>query len=186
MVEVSLGGVELIFETGPGLFSQERADRGTLAMLSAARIGEGDKVLDLGCGWGLVGVYAARLAGGGNVTMLDIDPAAVRVAGENAVRNGVGEVRCVLSDGYDSLDDAGYDIILCNPPYNSDFSVARRFIEKGFNRLALGGRMYMVTKRREWYLNKLRAIFGGCRIYDIDGYFVFEAEKRSGSYAGRQ
>ena len=65
------------------------------------------------------------------------------------------------------------------------FTVAKRFIEKGFNRLKIGGKMYMVTKRKDWYKNKLISIFGGVRIHEIDGYYVFEAEKRSASYAGK-
>jgi len=94
-------------------------------------------------------------------------------------------VKAVVSDGFRSLDDTGFDLILSNPPYQSDFAVARHFIEKGFNRLKVGGRMVMVTKRREWYRNKLVAIFGGVKIREIDGYFVFEAERRDARYANR-
>jgi 16S rRNA (guanine1207-N2)-methyltransferase len=85
----------------------------------------------------------------------------------------------------DALDETGFDCILSNPPYHTDFSVAKRFIEKGFNRLKPGGRMYMVTKRKEWYKNKFISVFGGVRIYEIDGYYVFEAEKRSKNFAGK-
>ena len=85
-----------------------------------------------------------------------------------------------------NLDDTGFTAIFSNPPYQSDFAVAKHFIEKGFNRLMLGGRMIMVTKRRAWYENKLKSIFGGCRVTEKNGYFVFEAEKRSMQYAGRK
>jgi len=63
--------------------------------------------------------------------------------------------------------------------------VAKAFIEKGFNRLKLGGRMLMVVKRREWYKNKLISVFGGVKIHEIDGYYVFEAVKKSPNYAKR-
>ena len=179
-------GRRVTLETRPGLFSPERADRGTLAMLSRAEFEPGMRVLDLGCGSGLVGILAAMICGEENVVMSDIDPLAVQTAAENAARNGVGGVRTVVSDGFAGLDETGFDLILSNPPYQSDFSVARGFIEKGFNRLRLGGRMLMVTKRRDWYRNKLSAIFGGVRIHDIDGYFVFEAEKRDMRYANRR
>ena len=185
MIEVEIRGVSLALETAPGLFSPRSADRGTLAMLSCVAFAPGMKVLDLGCGCGLVGVLAAKLCGGENVVMCDIDPLAVRVARKNALRNGAGDVKAVVSDGFGSLDDTGFDLILSNPPYQSDFAVARHFIEKGFNRLKVGGRMVMVTKRREWYRNKLVAIFGGVKIREIDGYFVFEAEKRGARYANR-
>ena len=103
----------------------------------------------------------------------------------NARLNGVPGVRVLLSDGLRGIDDAGYTLILSNPPYHTDFSVARHFIEKGFNRLALGGRMMLVTKRREWYRNKLIAIFGGVQVQEVDGYFVMTAEKRGRDYANR-
>jgi len=64
-----------------------------------------------------------------------------------------------------------------------DFSVPKMFIEKGFNRLRIGGRMYMVTKRKLWYKNKLISIFGGVKIWEIDGYYVFMSVKKSPDYA---
>ena len=176
-------GQRLELETEPGLFSPEHADRGTLAMLSCAHFEPGMKVLDLGCGCGLVGILAARLCGEGNVILSDVDPLAVEVAARNAARNGVGGVKPAVSEGFSSIDETGFDLIFSHPPYQSDFSVAKAFIEKGFNRLKLGGTLLMVTKRREWYRNKLIAIFGGVRIHEIDGYHVFEAQRRDTRYA---
>lgn len=185
VIVAELMGHRLELETRPGLFSPGHADRGTLAMLSAAHFTEGMKVLDLGCGCGLVGILAAQICGEENVIMSDIDPLAVQIAAANATRNGVAGTRALVSDGFSQIDEAGFDLILSNPPYQSDFSVAKRFIEKGFNRLRIGGKLLMVTKRRDWYRNKLRAIFGGVRIREIDGYFVFEAERRESAYANR-
>ena len=185
MIVAELMGQRLELETRPGLFSPEHADRGTLAMLSCAQFTPGMKVLDLGCGCGLVGILAARCCGGENVIMSDIDPLAVQIARRNALRNGAEGVRAVVSDGFSAIGEAGFDLILSNPPYQSDFSVAKGFIEKGFNRLKLGGRMLMVVKRREWYKNKLISVFGGVKIHEIDGYYVFEAVKRSPNYAKR-
>ena len=185
MIEVEIGGVALALETAAGLFSPRQADRGTLAMLSCAQFTPGMKVLDLGCGCGLVGILAARCCGGENVIMSDIDPLAVQIARRNALHNGAEGVRAVVSDGFSAIGEAGFDLILSNPPYQSDFSVAKGFIEKGFNRLKLGGRLLMVTKRREWYRNKLVSIFGGVKVRDIDGYCVFEVERRTARYANR-
>jgi 16S rRNA (guanine1207-N2)-methyltransferase len=173
----------MVFQTASTLFSPEAMDAGTRAMLSCAELKPDDKVLDLGCGYGVVGIYAAKLIGGRNVTMTDIDGTAVDLALNNAAMNGVPDVRVLQSDGFDNIDDTGYTLILSNPPYHADFSVAKRFIEKGFNRLAVGGRMMMVTKRRDWYKNKFIAIFGGVKITEADGYFIFTAEKRAARYA---
>ncbi len=185
VIVAELMGHRLVLETHPKLFSPGHADRGTLAMLSVAHFSPGMKVLDLGCGCGLVGILAARMCGEENVIMSDIDPLAVQIAAKNAAANGVGGVQVVVSDGLNGVDATGFDLILSNPPYQSDFSVAKRFIEKGFNRLKIGGTMLMVTKRREWYRNRLIAIFGGVRVHEVDGYFVFEAEKRDSRYADR-
>lgn len=186
MIQTEILGESLRLETAPGLFSPAHIDRGTLAMLSIADFAPGMRIMDLGCGCGVVGVVAAKKCGAENVVMADIDPRAVAVARQNAAANGVGEAACVVSDGFDSVEQTGFDRILSNPPYQTDFSVAKKFIEKGFNRLKIGGKMLMVTKRRDWYANRLRAIFGGVRVQEIDGYFVFVAEKRGTQYAQKR
>lgn len=182
MITVQINGIALQLQTDSTLFSPNQADPGTLAMLSCVSLHENDKLLDLGCGYGLVGIYSAKIIGESRITMTDINPLAIRIAGENATVNQVPGIRILQSDGFSSIDDTGYTLILSNPPYHTDFSVAKHFIEKGFNRLTLGGKMIMVTKRKEWYKNKFIAIFGGVRINETNGYFVFTAEKRNNRY----
>lgn len=152
-------------------------------MLSRAQFEPGMRVMDLGCGCGVVGILAALICGEENVLLSDVDARAVAVARRNAALNGVPKARVVISDGFSQVDEAGFDLILSNPPYQSDFSVAKAFIEKGFNRLKLGGRMLMVTKRRDWYRNKFSSVFGGVAVHEVDGYFVFEAQRRQTQYA---
>ncbi len=183
MYQALLWNQPLEIETTEGLFSPRGADAGTLSMVSAVELESGQKLLDLGCGAGLVGIAAAKVLGEENVWMTDVDPAAVRCAAENAKRNGVENVHLCCGDALDAVDASGFDCILSNPPYHADFSVAKKFIEKGFNRLKLGGKLVMVVKRELWYRNKLTAIFGGVRMQEIGGYFVFTAEKRSERYA---
>lgn len=183
MYQALLWNQPLEIETAEGLFSPRGADAGTLSMVSAVELESGQKLLDLGCGAGLVGIAAAKVLGEENVWMTDVDPAAVRCAAENAKRNGVENVHLCCGDALDAVDASGFDWILSNPPYHADFSVAKKFIEKGFNRLKLGGKLVMVVKRELWYRNKLTAIFGGARMQEIGGYFVFTAEKRSERYA---
>jgi len=178
-------GQSLSLETQNGLFSPEHVDRGTLAMLKHVEIDSGMRVMDLGCGCGIVGIWAAKIVGEENVFMSDADPKAVETAARNAERNGVGGVSICLSDGFQAVEASGFDLILSNPPYQTDFSVAKGFIEKGFNRLKIGGKLYMVTKRREWYKNKIISVFGGVEIRETDGYFVFIAERRSQKYANK-
>lgn len=178
MIEICVKGVQLYLETAPSLFSPGGIDKGTAAMLSLVDLDIDGKLLDLGCGYGVVGILAAKLLGSENVVMCDISPLAVEISRCNAELNGVPDINIVESDGFNSVDESGFSLILSNPPYHTDFSVAKRFIEIGFKRLIPGGRMYMVTKRREWYKNKFISVFGGVIITEIDGYFVFMAEKR--------
>lgn len=185
MLEAEVLGKHLVLETRDGLFSPEHIDRGTLAMLAHVEIESGMRVMDLGCGCGIVGIWAAKIVGEENVFMSDVDPKAVETAIRNAERNEVGGVSIALSNGFDSVEASGFDLILSNPPYQTDFSVAKGFIEKGFNRLKIGGKLYMVTKRREWYKNKLISVFGGVEIRETDGYFVFIAERRGQKYANK-
>ena len=185
MITISINNVQVSALYTEGLFSPGNFDRGTRAMLEAYPVQPGERVLDLGCGAGWVGIYAALITGSENVVMSDIDENAVKAAEENAALNGVCP-KIVHSDGFHHLTDTAFTKIYSNPPYQSDFAVAKHFIEKGFNRLIVGGRLIMVTKRRAWYENKLRAIFGGCLVMERDGYFVFSAIKRSPSYANRK
>ena len=183
--ETEIKGISLQFHTDETVFSPGAVDRGTLAMLSTVEFTGEDKVLDLGCGYGVVGILAAKCIGSEKVTMLDIDEAAVDLARENARQNGVEGCRILQSDGFHQLEEKDFTLILSNPPYHVDFSVPKHFIEKGFNRLTVGGRMVMVTKRRDWYKNKLTAIFGGVKVSEIDGYYVFSSIKKDSRYANR-
>jgi len=183
LIRPTFQDLELSFETDNALFSPKGLDAGTLAMLGLVTFSADDKVLDLGCGYGPVGVIAARRIGGARVWLTDKDPRAVAAATANLALNGVEGAHGLVSDGFADLAETGFSKILCNPPYHTDFSVPKHLIEKGFNRLVVGGTLWMVVKRDAWYRNKLTAVFGGCKTHEIDGYFVFEAVKRSASYA---
>ncbi len=173
-----INNIELNFQTDGTVFSPSAVDSGTLAMLSRVSFRPGDKVLDLGCGYGVVGILAAKQIGAERVIMSDVSETAVKYAAINAERNSVVGVDIRLSDGYENIPESDFTLILSNPPYHTDFSVAKRFIETGYKKLLIGGKMVMVTKRLDWYKNKLTTVFGGVTVDTIDGYYVFIAEKR--------
>ena len=179
MIQTKIKNIDLKFETESSIFSPNSIDKGTLAMLSIIDFLPSDKVLDLGCGYGVVGILAGKLIGEENVVMCDISKRAVRYAKMNAVLNGVPNISIRLSDGYQNVEENDFTLILCNPPYHADFSVPKKFIEVGFRKLAMGGKLVMVTKRLDWYKNKLISVFGGVKVQEIEGYYVFIAEKRS-------
>jgi 16S rRNA (guanine1207-N2)-methyltransferase len=185
-IEADIRGVHLLLQTAASGFSPLGVDRGTSLLLSNVRLDPTDKVLDLGCGYGVMGIYAAKVLGAERVFMIDKDPEAVALAAGNARENGVEDVYAHVSDGFNDLRETGFTKILCNPPYHTDFAVAKHFIEKGFNRLTVGGELWMVTKREAWYRNKLTSVFGGARVVRQDSYCVFQTIKKSASYARRR
>lgn len=178
MIQAVIKGIPLTLETDPAVFSPGGVDAGTLAMLSTVEFSPQDTVLDLGCGCGVVGILAAKLIGVEQVVLCDIQPEAVGLAKRNAAANGVEALPILQSDGLDNVPGTGFSLILSNPPYHADFAVPKRFIAQSWQKLAQGGKLIMVTKRLDWYQNRLTAVFGGVRVAEIDGYYVFTAEKR--------
>ena len=177
-IEETVQGIDLVLQTNEEVFSPTAVDKGTRAMLSFVEFKEGDKVLDLGCGCGVVGIVAAKQVGADQVVMCDVSENAVQLSKQNAEANGVDGVTIRRSDGLKEISETGFTLILSNPPYHTDFAVAKGFIEDGFKKLAVGGKMVMVTKRLDWYRNKLSSVFGGVTVKEKDGYYVFVAEKR--------
>lgn len=183
MIEIQIKGISLQLESDPALFSPRKADEGTLLMLDHIDFHPDDKVLDLGCGYGIVGILAAKILPPEQVYMTDTDALAVKASRANLKRNSIFGVTVSQGDAYEDVPCADFTLILSNPPYHTDFSVAKTFIEKGFNRLSLGGRLFMVTRRKDWYRNKLISIFGGVQIWEKNGYYVFASQKNSRNYA---
>jgi 16S rRNA (guanine1207-N2)-methyltransferase len=172
-------GMQLSFITEDSLFSPRHADLGTESMLSLAEAGEEDIILDLGCGYGFAGVFCYRKFSPAKLVFTDVDELAVRYAEKNALMNGVERAEFYVGDSLSAIPaDLEFSMILSNPPYHTDFSIAKRFISGSFQRLKTGGRLLMVTKRREWYENRLRTVFGGVKVREAEDYYVFIAEKR--------
>ena len=178
MIITELRGIPLEFDTNSKVFSPSDIDLGTLSMLAEFSPKSTDKILDLGCGYGIVGIFASKLIGPENVVMCDISEDAIELSKANAIKNSVSEVLIIKSNGLDEIDCNDFTFILSNPPYHADFSVPKNFIEKGYKKLIIGGKMLMVTKRKDWYKNKLTTVFGGVKVIETNGYYVFIAEKR--------
>lgn len=107
-------------------------------MLSLIDFSENDKVLDLGCGYGAVGILAGKKIGEQNVVMCDISEIAVSLAKRNAELNGIPNIDIRISNGFENIIENDFTLILSNPPYHTDFSVAKHFIEVGFKKLKIG------------------------------------------------
>lgn len=160
-------------QTAPGVFSPGGLDEGTRLMLTHITANPGDHFLDLGCGTGVVSRIASALWHC-QVTAVDVNARALRLAALNAP-----EAEVIASDGFTYLSGRQFDLIASNPPYHTDFAVARAFIEGAFSHLSTGGTLYLVVKRADWYVAKVRSIFGGCRQIEQDGYTLIISEKRA-------
>jgi 16S rRNA (guanine1207-N2)-methyltransferase len=171
--DAEFDGASYRIQSGPGVFSPRKLDEGSAFMLSQiGRPEAGARFLDLGCGAGVVSRIATE-AWGCSVTAVDVSARALRLTAQNAPRAEV-----LASDGFRALGARQFDIIATNPPYHTDFGVAKAFIEGAFAHLALGGMLYLVIKRADWYVQKVRSVFGGCRVATQNDYTVIVAERR--------
>ncbi|MFZ5816784.1 MAG: class I SAM-dependent methyltransferase [Bacillota bacterium] len=170
---VAFGDHQWQVHSEPGLFSPRGIDPGTREMLAVVAARPGQRFLDLGCGTGVVSLIASRVWGC-TVTAVDLSARALRVT-----RLNVPEAEVIASDGFKALSGREFDIVASNPPYHTDFAVAKGFIEQAHLHLREGGWLYLVVKRPDWYIQKVRSVFGGCQVVERHGYFVLAAERRA-------
>ena len=141
---------EVKLTTRPGVFSHGRPDMGGTALAESAQARPSDRVLDLGCGAGLVGLLLAeqmRPAGDvtGEVVLVDSNARAIECARRNIETNGLAFVRAELSHEYRG-DGRGFQVVVGNPPYYAGRRIARYFIDAAMDVLAPGGAAYFVSK----------------------------------------
>jgi 16S rRNA (guanine1207-N2)-methyltransferase len=147
----------------PGVFAYDRIDEGTTLLLEVLAVPAGGRMLDVGCGHGMIGLVAARL-GAGEVDMVDANILAVAAAGENIARNCIANARAVPSDGVPESAERHYDVVATNPPFHIgkavDYDTARTFIERARMALKPGGRLILVANQFIRYEPLLRSVFG--------------------------
>jgi 16S rRNA (guanine1207-N2)-methyltransferase len=166
----------LRFLSRPGTFSYGRFDEGARALVETMLVEEGDRVLDVGCGCGTNGIFAARRSGpAGRVAFVDSNVRAVALAEHNARANGVTAFEAVASSRVEGLPEGGFDVALANPPYFAQAAVARMFLERARALLRPGGRVYLVTRRPNEVGPLVVEAFGEAEAVPRRGYIVFGA-----------
>ena len=157
-----LAGEALEFATTWGLFSPRRIDDGTRLLLDHADIGPADRCLDLGCGYGPIGLVFARKASGGHCTLVDKDFVAVEYSRRNAVLNGIGNVDCLLSNGFDQIAGRRFDVVASNLPAKVGRELLYTYLLDAWEQLNPGGRLYVVTITglRRFIEKGFREVFG--------------------------
>lgn len=180
-VETHIRGMAFRFVTDAGVFSKTGVDYGSRVLLEAITIAKDAKVLDVGCGYGPIGLTAARLASQGQVTMVDINERAVELARHNAKLNGISNVSIMQSDLYEKVANEVYDTIISNPPIRAGKATVHRIFEEGYDRLAPGGSMWIVIQKKQGAPSaeaKLLSLFGQVDEVTKDkGYRIFRAVK---------
>jgi len=142
-------GRELVFQTDAGVFSKGRVDRGTRELIKAVTLDDGESFLDLGCGWGPVGISVAVSCPRSEVWMVDVNGRACELARDNALANGAGNAVVVCGDGLSAVGDRKFDVIATNPPIRAGKSVVYRLVEEARDHLNPGGRFYAVARTKQ-------------------------------------
>jgi 16S rRNA G1207 methylase RsmC len=164
----------LSFVSRPGVFSYGRFDHGARALVEVADIGPGDRVVDLGCGIGTNGILAAQRSGpNGFIAFVDSNVRAIALAELNARNLGVQQFETIATANLSGLPPDSFDVVLANPPYYAQLSIAERFIDCGRAALKKGGRFYLVSKLIEQMHPLVDDAFPGVEIFERRGYFIF-------------
>lgn len=146
--EVSLRGHHFRFRSRPGVFAHGKVDAASRLLLEVVEIGPAAEILDLGCGYGLLGIVAAKLAPQGRVVLVDRSMPAVESARENLELNGVTNAETMVGDGVEPVRGRRFDLVLCNPPFHAgrpaDRAIGEKLIREGASVLDPGGRLYVV------------------------------------------
>jgi 16S rRNA (guanine1207-N2)-methyltransferase len=160
--EVDLRGRTFRLRSLPGVFAYDRLDEGTRLLLTTLAVPEHARTLDIGCGYGIIGLVAAHL-GAQSVDMVDANLLAVAAAGENIARNNIANAHVLAGDGIRAVAERRYDLIATNPPFHVggavDYEVARAFIDDARRVLVPNGQLLLVTNQFIRYDQLLRSTF---------------------------
>ena len=177
--EMVILGRTLRFETDAGVFSKNELDPGSRLLIETAGRLTG-RVLDLGCGWGPVGVSLALQNPDAEFLMTDVNERAVDLSRKNIALNGVKNARAVLSDGFAAIDGS-FSHVLTNPPIRAGKALIYALFDESFRRLEPGGTLSLVIRKQQGAPSALRHIaglFGEASVIARDaGYWIIRGEK---------
>lgn len=171
---VELRGRHFEFTTTWGLFSPRAVDAGSQLLIRYLQVGAQDDCLDLGCGYGAIGLSMASLAPSGRTLMIDKDFVAVQYAERNAARNGITNTESLLSNGLAQVPHGGSDVVATNLPAKSGKELYQIMFYDVAQRLRPGGRFYVVSLSglRRFVARELQAAFGNCEKLKTSGQYT--------------
>lgn len=177
-----LKGNSFRFKTDSGVFSKKEVDFGSRLLIDTFELTRADGlILDVGCGYGPIGLSIARAYPEAMVHMVDVNERAIMLAKENASENKVDNVKIYESDRLNGVEEEGFDAILTNPPIRAGKKIVHDIFEQSFQRLAEGGELWVVIQKKQGApsaMEKMKELFGDVEVEaKSKGYFILKSVK---------
>jgi len=182
VIRTYLRGRPFEFLTSSGVFSKKRVDLGTRLLIESMVLPEKGYVLDIGCGYGAVGVVAASSKPNSRVIMVDVNERAVWLARQNIQRNSIDNAEVRRGFLYESVEDLTFNCVLSNPPVSAGIETVKAIIVDAPKHMANKAYFQMVVKSKiggKRLKMLLEEAFGNVDILARkSGYRVFISEKQ--------
>lgn len=181
IITTRLRGHTLILHSTWGLFSPKEIDEGSALLIEHFDVEDGQKTLEIGCGYGPIGIAIARQTPAGEVHMVDKDFVAVAYAEKNGAGNGVSNCRVYLSNAFSAVPaDLRFDNIVSNLPAKVGKEMLAIILDGAYHALVPGGRICVVTISglRKWIKRNFLDVFGNyTKVKQGKTYTVAQAVK---------
>lgn len=181
-ITFEINGITMELLTDNGVFSKNNVDEGSYAFLKVLLpLDLGNRILDLGCGYGTIGLTLAKAHEEARITLADVNPRAVALCERNAgLLNLSPRVTILQSDIYEKIEGP-YDSIVVNPPIRAGKKVTYRMYEEAKQYLIDGGSLYIVIRKAqgaESASKYIETIFGNVTLLKREkGYYIYRATK---------
>ena len=181
-INFEVNGLTMNLLTDNGVFSKNKVDEGSLAFLKVILpLDLGNNILDLGCGYGTIGLTLAIAKKEARVTLADVNARAVALCKRNADALNLSQrVTILQSDIYEKIEGP-YDSIVVNPPIRAGKAVTYRMYEEAKQYLIDGGSLFIVIRKAqgaESAAKYIESIFGNITMLDRHkGYHIYQAVK---------
>lgn len=173
-------GNELTFITDSGVFSKDHVDEGTDILINNLPSVSG-KVLDLGCGYGCVGITLKKAYPNITLTMADVNERALKLVTGNCELNSIIDFDLIESDCFDDIKDE-FNYIIVNPPIRAGKEVIFKMYEEAYEHLSNAGMLIFVMNKKHGLnssLEKITSIFGSYDVlYKKKGWSVIQGIKK--------
>jgi 16S rRNA (guanine1207-N2)-methyltransferase len=157
----------------PGVFSHRHLDPGARHLMEEMEIHAGERVVDIGCGAGVVALAAAFRADGVSVHAVDSSARAIECTRRGAELNELIHLTAELNSDGQFTGRGTFDVAVANPPYYAGLRIAEHFLTAARAALRVGGRVYVVTKQPDWFAEQMPNRFDNVTSVERKGYHVF-------------